>query len=145
MADQNSNTTNNTTNNPYKAKSRPRPLSPHLQVYKPQITSFTSISHRASGVFLYLGSFVLVAFLFSLAFHPEYNCFAKAWEGFAWKGFFFLYSLALFYHFSNGIRHLFWDFGYGYKLETAYKSAYAVFAATAIFTAILWAFIANIL
>jgi succinate dehydrogenase / fumarate reductase, cytochrome b subunit len=131
--------------NPYKAKSRPRPLSPHLQIYKPQITSLTSISHRASGVFLYLGSFVLVMFLFAMAFYPEYNCFEKAFTNIAWKAFFFLYSVALFYHFSNGIRHLFWDFGYGYKLDVAYKSAYTVFAATAIFTAILWAFIAQIL
>lgn len=116
---------------------RPRPLSPHLSVYKPQITSMLSITHRATGVFLLLGAFVFVAWISGVAW-GGCQCVAallQSWVGialaFAWSG-------ALFYHLFNGIRHLFWDVGLGYELKTVTRSGITVLLATAISLAIVW-------
>ncbi len=114
-----------------------RPLSPHLQVYRPQMTSMLSITHRACGVFLSLGAPVLVFWLMSLAGGPQSY---ESWENFAsfWlvKLFFISWTFALFYHLSNGIRHLFWDVGHGYEMDTLYKSGYAVIASALVFTVV---------
>jgi succinate dehydrogenase / fumarate reductase cytochrome b subunit len=92
-----------------------RPLSPHLQIYKPQISSVLSIAHRITGVALSVGTLLMTAWLVAAATSPDafYNvqAFIFSWFGtlllFAW-------STALFYHFFNGLRHLGWDAGYGY-------------------------------
>ena len=116
-----------------------RPLSPHLQVYKPQLTSVLSITHRGTGVFLALGTLLLVYWLIAAATGPESYTQAQQIIGsklgllvlFAW-------TWALFYHLCNGIRHLFWDAGYGFDLETAYKSGWAVVIASVVLTVICW-------
>jgi len=100
-----------------------RPLSPHLQVYKPQLTAVLSILHRASGVFLTIGSLLLVCWLVALAQGPE--SYANV-QGFLGSGIgrtlLFAWVFALFYHLCNGIRHLFWDMGVGFEINTVYAS-----------------------
>ena len=118
---------------------RERPLSPHLQVYKPQMTSSLSIFHRAAGVALALGLFLVAWVLIAAATGPDaYDLamgFVKSTPGtvmlFGW-------SVALFYHLSNGIRHLFWDLGYLFKIQNAYKAGYLVLFSTIILTMIAW-------
>ncbi len=102
-----------------------RPLSPHLQVYKPQLTSVLSITHRGTGVFLSLGALALSCWLITLAVSVElFNTFHQYMI--TWYGKLFLTSFifSLFYHLSNGIRHLFWDAGLGLEISTTYKSGY---------------------
>lgn len=106
-----------------------RPLSPHLQVYKPQISSVLSIFHRLSGVYLSLGGYVLALWLGFLAFCPDGFVSLSALLGtFLGKVLLMGWTVAFFYHFSNGIRHLFWDAGKGYELDTMAKSGWAVLA-----------------
>ena len=116
-----------------------RPLSPHLQVYRPQLTSVLSISHRATGVALGAGSVVLALWLLALAGGPDSFATASAILGsIPGKLLMFLFTYALFYHLCNGVRHLFWDAGYGFELETAYASGKAVLAASAVLTVVVW-------
>lgn len=111
----------------------PRPLSPHLQVYKPQITSLLSILHRLTGLFLSLGSIIIVAWLFSLAFAPEtYGIFVDSAHSLLGKAFLLAWAFCFFYHLSNGIRHLFWDIGRGFEMKNVRRSGWVVIL-TAIF------------
>ena len=116
-----------------------RPLSPHLQIYRPQLTSILSISHRAAGVALAVGTLLLVYWLVATASGPDAYAHAQAFMR-SWFGMLILWgwSVALFYHLCNGIRHLFWDAGYGFELKTAYASGYAVLAGTVALTVVAW-------
>jgi succinate dehydrogenase / fumarate reductase cytochrome b subunit len=116
-----------------------RPLSPHLQVYRWQWTMTLSILHRITGVALGVGSLLLVYWLTAAATGSEAYARAQAFVG-SWFGLLLLFgfSVALFYHLSNGIRHLFWDAGRGFELKTAYASALAVLVATAVLTGFAW-------
>ncbi|MBL4692829.1 MAG: succinate dehydrogenase, cytochrome b556 subunit [Magnetovibrio sp.] len=94
-----------------------RPLSPHLQVYRPQITSVLSITHRATGVFLSLAAVMLTYWLASAAYGPD--SFARAQAALeSWFGrlILFGFTFSLFFHMCNGIRHLGWDLGWGFDL-----------------------------
>ncbi len=116
-----------------------RPLSPHLQVYKPQLTSVLSIIHRATGVFLALGTLLLVYWFAALAAGPEAYAHAQGVLGsMLGQLFLFLWTWALFFHLCNGIRHLFWDAGYGFEIETVYKSGKAVVVASLVLTFLVW-------
>src|SRR5881275_2269278 len=112
-----------------------RPLSPHLQVYRWQLTSVLSILHRASGVALSVGAILLVWWLVSAAQGPEtyrgIQTFLGSWIG---RIVLFGWSLALFYHLCNGLRHLWWDTGRGLELRSVYASGWAVVAATVVLT-----------
>ena len=116
-----------------------RPLSPHLQIYRPQITATMSILHRITGVGLTLGAMLVVWWLLAAATGPEY--FATV-DGLmtSWLGHLVLLGLtwALAYHLLNGIRHLFWDAGYGFELETVTKTGIATAIGSAVLTALLW-------
>ncbi len=116
-----------------------RPLSPHLQIYRPQLTTILSITHRAAGIALAVGTLLLVCWVISAADGPASYAALQAFNG-SWLGKLLLFgwSVALFYHLCNGIRHLFWDAGYGYELKTAYASGYAVLAGTAALTLLAW-------
>ena len=104
-----------------------RPLSPHLQIYKPQLTSVLSISHRMTGfalsIIILLSPVIIYFLTYSADTHQVVisllqNSFIKL-----------IFSLALFgliYHLCNGIRHLAWDAGYGLDLDSSYKSGYIV-------------------
>jgi succinate dehydrogenase / fumarate reductase, cytochrome b subunit len=120
--------------------SDPRPLSPHLQVYRWQLTSVLSILHRASGVALTLGAVLLVWWLVAAAEGPEPFARAQAFLGSPiGLVLLFLWSLALYYHLCNGVRHLVWDSGRGLDLPSVYRGGWAALAGTALLTAITWA------
>jgi len=127
---------------PASPPARPRPLSPFMigPYYRPQLTSMLSILHRITGVGLSLGTILLACWLLALAGGPwEYARFAKHLH--AWYGQVLLvaWSWSLLYHLCNGIRHLFWDLGRGYAIPIAYRSGYAVVAASFLLTAGAWA------
>ncbi len=122
-----------------------RPLSPHLQIYKPQITSVLSIMHRITGITLTVGMFLIVFWIGTLSlgesFYEYYMVFIKSWFGtLILMGF----TFALFYHLSNGIRHLFWDLGYGYELNIAFISGITVLISAFVLTAIIWGIILKV-
>ena len=113
-----------------------RPLSPHLQVYKPQITMVMSIMHRATGVFLALGAFALMAWLLAVAGDgqgfDQFNRFAASLPGMLLM---VVLVFSLMYHLFNGIRHLLWDIGWGFEIPQFYASGWIVLGLTAAFTA----------
>ncbi len=103
------------------------PLSPHLQIYKPQLTSVLSITHRGTGVFLALALLLLPYWLLSIAAGPE--AYAVLLNHFSnWYGKLLLLGLmfSVYYHLCNGIRHLGWDLGRGLDLATTYLTGYIV-------------------
>ena len=116
-----------------------RPLSPHLQVYRWQLTSVMSILHRATGVALSLGAILLVWWLGGASDGPEPYAAVQRFLG-SWLGLVLLFgwSLALFYHVCNGIRHLWWDTGHGLELNGVYAGGWAVLAVTAALTIVTW-------
>lgn len=118
---------------------QPRPLSPHLQVYRPQITSVLSIAHRISGVALGAGALLLTWWLVAAVEGPESFNEVQAVIG-SWYGrlLIFGFTLAFFYHLSNGVRHLFWDLGYGLELRSVYRSGWVVMALTLVLTLGSW-------
>jgi len=116
-----------------------RPLSPHLQVYRPEWTSILSIIHRATGVTLSIGAVYIAWWLVSAATGEAY------YESFMWFAgsivgnlLFMGFTFCLFYHLCNGLRHLAWDTGRNLELESAYKSGLAVLAGACVLTAIAW-------
>ena len=116
-----------------------RPLSPHLQVYRPQLTAILSITHRLTGLALTIGTLLFTYWLVAAASgEAAYETASDVIGSFFGRLFLFGWSIALFYHLCNGIRHLFWDAGYGYELPVAYRSGYAVLAGTGALTLIAW-------
>jgi succinate dehydrogenase cytochrome b subunit len=116
-----------------------RPLSPHLQVYKWQITMVLSITHRATGVALSVGTLLLTWWLVALAQGPTAFEMVQGFVG-SWLGKLLLlgWSFSLFFHLANGIRHLFWDAGYGFENKTTTASGWAVVVASVALTVIAW-------
>ena len=116
-----------------------RPLSPHLQVYKPQMTSMLSILHRATGAALAIGLLLVAAILISAGIgEASYNkvlAFTSSWLG---QLMLMGWSFALIFHTLNGIRHLIWDTGRLFKIEHATRAGYIVFWGAVILTAALW-------
>lgn len=116
-----------------------RPLSPHLQVYRPQLTSVLSISHRVTGVALSAGLVVVVAWLLALAAGPErFAALTGVLSSLPALILLVLWTAALFYHLLNGIRHLLWDAGWLLDLRGAYASGWTVVALAFGLTAISW-------
>ena len=118
---------------------RERRLSPHLQVYKPQMTSVLSILHRMTGVGLTVGLIMFAWWLVSAAIGPEaYGVFMNFAGSTLGLLLLFGWSIAFYYHLANGIRHLCWDSGKLFKLKNAYAAGYVVLLFTAAMTAITW-------
>ncbi len=116
-----------------------RPLSPHLQIYRPQITSVLSITHRATGIALTVGTLLLAWWLIALAYGPGvYDTAMRFWG--AWYGRLLLFgwTWSLFYHLCNGIRHLCWDAGWGFELPQVYRSGWMVVWGSVILTFVAW-------
>jgi succinate dehydrogenase / fumarate reductase cytochrome b subunit len=116
------------------------PLSPHLQVYRPQLTSILSITHRATGVFLSVGTVILLYWLVAAALGPHayiamQACLASLPAQIVLAGAMF----SFYFHLLNGVRHLFWDIGWGFELATAYKSGYAVIIGALALSGLTWA------
>jgi succinate dehydrogenase / fumarate reductase cytochrome b subunit len=117
----------------------PRPLSPHLQVYRWQLTSVMSILHRLAGLALSAGTILLVWWLAAAASGPGPYQAVQQFLG-SWIGLLLLFgwSVALFYHLCNGIRHLWWDAGHALELKAVYTGGWIVVAATALLTLAAW-------
>jgi succinate dehydrogenase / fumarate reductase cytochrome b subunit len=116
-----------------------RPLSPHIQIYSWKFTMLLSILHRATGIALAGGTLLLVYWLCAAASGAAAFADAQGLIG-SWFGLLLLFgfSYALFFHLCNGIRHLFWDAGYGFELGTAWASALATVFVSAALTVIAW-------
>ena len=117
-----------------------RPLSPHLGIYKWQLTMTLSIVHRATGIALAVGTIMLLALLVSLAAGPQaFEC-VREFCG-SGIGMFLLlgWSWSLCFHLCNGIRHLFWDAGKGFDIPHAYMSGWSVVVISTVLTVLIWA------
>lgn len=117
-----------------------RPLSPHLQVYTPQLTSILSIMNRVTGLAVSAGTLLLVWWLVAAASGPGAFERVQSFIG-SPIGLFMLFgwTASLFYHFFGGLRHLAWDFGYGYDLPQTHASGWAAIIAAVIATVLTWA------
>ncbi len=119
-----------------------RPLSPHLQVYKPQLTSVMSILHRMTGIGLALALPALVAWLVALSMGAEiYGQFMTCAASPVGKLLLMGWSWAFCYHLCTGIRHLLWDTGRGLELPQVYRSGYIALGVSTLLTALLWFYI----
>jgi len=116
-----------------------RPLSPHLGIYRWQLTMMLSIVHRATGVALAVGSLLVVALLLALAYGPE--SYAKV-QAFCASPFgmvlLFGWSWSLCFHLCNGIRHLAWDTGWGFEIPKAYFTGWSVVLVSFAMTVLIW-------
>jgi len=116
-----------------------RPISPHLQIYRPQISSVLSILHRLTGAALGIGSLLLAWWLLALATGPEAFASVQYFLGSIIGRLLLLgFTWALFYHLCNGIRHLAWDTGWGFDLPTMEKTGWAVVVASFALTLVAW-------
>ena len=115
-----------------------RPLSPHLQVYRPQLTSMSSILVRITGIALFLGCFFVVWWL--LAASTSVTAFA-AIDGFlrSWFGDVMLLAAtwAIFYHMLGRLRHVIWDFGYCLDVATSEKMAIGMLGLATVLTLVV--------
>lgn len=118
----------------------PRPRAPHLQVWHWHVTMATSIFHRATGVALYVGSILAALWVFAIAAGPQYytplaNLFST-WPG---QIILFLWTIALSFHMINGVRHLIWDNGQGFKPKTADQTGWFAILSSIIVATAIWA------
>lgn len=116
-----------------------RPLSPHLQIYRREITSGLSIFHRITGVGLGLGTLLLVWWLAAAAgSDADYATAARFIGSPVGLVLLFGWTAALVYHFLNGIRHLAWDAGWGFDLPVAHRTGWGVLIGTGALTVLIW-------
>ena len=118
---------------------RIRPLSPNIQIYRPQLTSVLSIVNRITGVVLSICAVALVVWLVAAATGPRAYAAVQSMIA-SWFGQIVLFgsTFAFFLHLCGGIRHLFWDTVHGFELRSIYISGWAVVAASAILTVAAW-------
>lgn len=120
---------------------RPRPLSPNIQIYRPQLTSVLSIANRITGVILSLGAVGMVIWLTAAAVGPraytDVQGVVVSWGG---RVVLFGFTLAFFMHLCGGIRHLVWDSVHGFELRSIYISGWAVVVGSVVLTVAAWAF-----
>ena len=119
---------------------RTRPLSPNIQVYRPQLTSVLSIANRITGVALSAFAVILVIWLAAAAAGPDAYATVQRWNG-SWVGRILMlgFTFSFFMHLCGGIRHLAWDAGYGFELRTIYASGWTVVVVSVVLTAVTWA------
>lgn len=115
------------------------PISPHLQIYKKQLTSVLSITHRMTGVVLSIAALVFCFWLASITGGEQVYATGmthiKAWYG---QLLILACSFSLYYHLCNGIRHLFWDMGHGLEIQSAYRSGYMAIFFAFLLTGLTW-------
>ena len=116
-----------------------RPLSPHLQIYRMPMLAILSILHRATGIALSVGALYLATWVIYAASNPQAYALFQGFNG-SIVGRIILggWLFSAYYHLCNGIRHLFWDAGYGFDLKDAYRSGWAVVAVSLIATVLSW-------
>jgi succinate dehydrogenase / fumarate reductase, cytochrome b subunit len=124
---------------PSPAAKRPRPLSPNVQIYRPQLTSVLSILNRITGVFLSVCAVGLVIWLVAAATGPQAYVAVQGAIA-SWIGQIVLVgaTFAFFLHLCGGIRHLIWDTVHGFELRSIYISGWSVVAASVVFTVAAW-------
>ena len=112
-----------------------RPLSPHLTIYRPQMSSITSIFVRLTGIGLTLGFVLVIWWLLAAATGPGYFAFVDGLMT-SWLGILIvvLSLWALWYHFLGGVRHLIWDMGYGFEIKTADMMGYVMIGGSLVLT-----------
>ncbi|MGA0602250.1 succinate dehydrogenase, cytochrome b556 subunit [Caulobacter sp. KR2-114] len=121
---------------------RPRPLSPHMQVWRWHVTMAASILHRAAGVALYVGALILAGWAVALASGPDaYDAYAGLLGSILGRLVLFGITVAVFFHLANGIRHLAWDLGEGFQPKTANTTAILAYAFAVVAAVGLWAVI----
>ena len=119
-----------------------RPLSPHLQIYKKQVQNMTSITHRATGIALAVGSLVVVFGLLHLATGEEsFNHFRGVVGSPIGMILMLGWSWSLFYHLCNGIRHLLQDAGLGYEISQFVRSSWLSIIGSIVLTVVVWAYV----
>jgi succinate dehydrogenase / fumarate reductase cytochrome b subunit len=118
---------------------RPQPLSPNIQIYRPQLTSVLSIVNRITGVIASLAGVALVAWLLAATSGPQaYAAMQSAIRSWLGQVVLVCFTFAFFLHFCGGIRHLVWDAGYGFELRSIYAGGWAVVIASMVLTAAVW-------
>jgi succinate dehydrogenase / fumarate reductase cytochrome b subunit len=119
-----------------------RPLSPHLQIYRPLINMVMSILHRITGAALYFGTIILAAWLVAAASGPDAFHTVSGWLN-TWAGWIVLfgYTWVLIHHALGGIRHFIWDFGMGYEHETIDLLSWGTGVASMVLTILVWFFV----
>jgi succinate dehydrogenase / fumarate reductase, cytochrome b subunit len=116
-----------------------RPLSPHLQIYRPMLTMLMSIAHRITGAALYAGTLLLAWYLIAMASGPDAFATAAWFFGSIIGQLILLgFSWALFHHFLGGLRHMVWDAGYGFGHPMREYLARATLIGGLLLTAIVW-------
>ena len=116
-----------------------RPLSPHLQIYRPMLTMMMSIAHRISGASLAVGFLLLAWWLVAIAAGPEaYATVSRFFAGIPGRTLLFLFSWALIHHMLGGIRHLIWDTGHGLDKTSIELFAWATIIGSTTLTVLLW-------
>jgi len=118
-----------------------RPLSPHLGIYKWPLAMAISILHRITGVALAIGAVLMVAVIVAVASDPAcYEWFRELLVSKVGKVFLLLWTFALFLHLCNGIRHLFWDAGYGFDKQTTFNSGVFTIISAIALTLAVWCY-----
>lgn len=124
---------------PNPTRQRPRPVSPNVQIYRPQLTSVLSILNRVTGVMLSAGAVVLVVWLVAAATGPRgYDVVQGALASWIGQLMLLACTFAFFLHLCGGIRHLVWDTVHGFELRSIYASGWWVVAASVGLTAAAW-------
>lgn len=124
--------------------SKGRPLSPHITIYKPQVSSVMSILHRITGVVNFIGVSFLVWWVTIIGINGFVADGTFIWDFLSGSlGIIFLMSLSfsIIFHMCTGIRHLLWDAGFGFHVDTFPKTAAAALIASAMLFALLWVLI----
>lgn len=116
-----------------------RPLSPHLQIYRMPMLAILSILHRATGIALSVGALYLATWVIYAASNPQAYALFQGFNG-SIVGRIILggWLFSAYYHLCNGIRHLFWDAGYGFALKDADRSGWIVIVISLIATVLSW-------
>ncbi len=115
------------------------PTSPHLQISRLPLTALLSITHRITGVILAFGCVLLVWILAAAAYSANYyNAMLPHLQSWYGQVFMIGFLFALYLHFCNGVRHLIWDAGYGFELETVDLTAKLAIVLAIILTVVTW-------
>lgn len=116
-----------------------KPLSPHIQIYRWEITMLISILHRAAGIAMAIGTALVVWMLLALAIgEAAYNTFHDVITSPLGALMLLGWTIAIFLHMGNGVRHLFFDVGCGYDIPVARRSSFAVMIFAAFMTLVVW-------
>jgi succinate dehydrogenase / fumarate reductase, cytochrome b subunit len=119
---------------------RPRPLSPHLSVYRPTMTMAMSIAHRISGIARYVGVLLLAWFLIAVSSDASsFAVFSDFISSFIGRLTLFVITWALFHHLVGGVRHILWDAGYGLDAPLRDQMAWATAIGGFALTVLVWA------